>query len=80
MKTRWPRFRSSGSGCARTHAGVAARMFRVLADERVNIEMIATSEIKISVVVNAKYGELAMRALHDAFLGESGNATTAESV
>jgi len=64
----------------RTHAGVAARMFRVLADERVNIEMIATSEIKISVVVNAKYGELAMRALHDAFLGESGNATTAESV
>ncbi|HEY2525879.1 MAG TPA: aspartate kinase [Candidatus Binataceae bacterium] len=64
----------------RTHAGVAARMFRVLADERVNIEMIATSEIKISVVVNAKYGELAMRALHDAFLGESGNATPAESV
>jgi len=64
----------------RTHAGVAARMFRVLADERVNIEMIATSEIKISVVVNAKYGELAMRALHDAFLGEGGNATPAESV
>ena len=54
----------------RTHAGVAARMFRVLADERINIEMIATSEIKVSVVVNAKYGELAMRALHDAFLGE----------
>jgi aspartate kinase len=64
----------------RSHAGVAARMFRVLADEGVNIEMIATSEIKISVVVNAKYGELAMRALHDAFLGEGSNATTAESV
>lgn len=64
----------------RTHAGVAAQMFRVLADEGVNIEMIATSEIKISVVVNAKYGELAMRALHDAFLGEGSNATPAESV
>jgi len=55
----------------RTHAGVAARMFRVLATEGINIEMIATSEIKISVVVNTKYGELAMRALHDSFLGEA---------
>jgi len=64
----------------RTHAGVAARMFRVLADEGVNIEMIATSEIKISVVVNAKYGELAMRALHDAFLGQGSHAASAESV
>jgi len=54
----------------RTHAGVAARMFQVLAAEGINIEMIATSEIKISVVVNTKYGELAMRALHDAFLGQ----------
>ncbi len=54
----------------RTHAGVAARMFQVLAKEGINIEMIATSEIKISVVVNSKYGELAMRALHDAFLGQ----------
>jgi len=52
----------------RTHAGVAAKMFEVLADERINIEMIATSEIKVSVVVNSKYGELAMRALHDAFV------------
>jgi aspartate kinase len=57
-------------GCGmRTHAGVAARMFEVLARENVNIEMIATSEIKVSVVTNAKYGELAVRALHDAFLG-----------
>jgi aspartate kinase len=64
----------------RTHAGVAARMFRVLADEGVNIEMIGTSEIKISVVVNAKYGELAMRALHDAFLGEGSGAGSPESV
>ncbi|HJU10203.1 MAG TPA: aspartate kinase [Candidatus Binataceae bacterium] len=55
----------------RTHAGVAARMFQVLAAEGINIEMIATSEIKISVVVNTKYGELAMRSLHDAFLGEA---------
>jgi aspartate kinase len=55
----------------RTHAGVAARMFQVLAAEGINIEMIATSEIKVSVVVNAKYGELAMRALHDSFLGAS---------
>jgi aspartate kinase len=52
----------------RTHAGVAARMFEVLAGERINIEMIATSEIKVSVVVGSKYGELAMRSLHDAFV------------
>jgi aspartate kinase len=53
----------------RSHAGVAAKMFKVLADEGINIEMIGTSEIKVSVVVNLKYGELAMRALHDAFIG-----------
>ncbi len=64
----------------RTHAGVAARMFEVLATERVNIEMIATSEIKVSVVVNAKYGELAMRALHDAFVGGAPSAAKAESL
>ncbi|MGC1678804.1 MAG: aspartate kinase [Candidatus Binataceae bacterium] len=64
----------------RTHAGVAARMFEVLATERVNIEMIATSEIKVSVVVNAKYGELAMRALHDAFVGGGASAAKAESL
>jgi aspartate kinase len=55
-------------------------MFKVLAAEGVNIEMIATSEIKVSVVVNAKYGELAMRALHDAFLGNGSNAAKAETV
>ncbi len=64
----------------RTHAGVAATMFKVLAAEGVNIEMIATSEIKVSVVVNAKYGELAMRALHDAFLENSINTAKAEMV
>jgi aspartate kinase len=53
------------------HAGVAGTMFRVLADEGINIQMINTSEIKISVVVDEKYTELACRALHDAFaLGE----------
>ena len=64
----------------RTHAGVAATMFKVLAAEGINIEMIATSEIKVSVVVNSKYGELAMRALHDAFLGNGTNAAGAETV
>ena len=52
----------------RTHAGVAARMFDVLSREGVNIQMISTSEIKISVVIDAKYVELAQRALHDAFV------------
>jgi aspartate kinase len=52
----------------RTHAGIAARMFEVLAQEGINIQMISTSEIKISVVVDAKYAELAVRALHDAFI------------
>lgn len=54
----------------RTHAGVAAKMFEVLAKEGINIEMISTSEIKISVVVDAKYTELAVRVLHDAFVGK----------
>lgn len=57
----------------RTHAGVAAKMFEVLAREGVNIEMISTSEIKISVVVKAKYMELAVRALHDAFIEKQGH-------
>ena len=58
----------------RTHAGVAAKMFEVLARENINIEMISTSEIKISVVIGAKYTELAVRALHDAFIGKQGNS------
>ena len=53
----------------RTHAGVAAKMFEVLAQEGINIEMISTSEIKISVVIDAKYTELAVRVLHKAFIG-----------
>jgi aspartate kinase len=51
----------------RSHAGVAARMFRVLAQEGINIKVITTSEIKISVLIDRKYMELAVQALHDAF-------------
>jgi aspartate kinase len=51
----------------RSHAGVAAKMFTALAQENINIMMISTSEIKISVVIEAKYGELAARVLHKAF-------------
>ena len=56
----------------RTHAGVAAKMFEVLAREGINIEMISTSEIKISVVIDAKYAELAVRVLHEAFIEKQG--------
>ena len=55
----------------RSHAGVAASMFEVLAREGINIQMISTSEIKISVVIDAKYGELAVRALHAALVERS---------
>src|SRR5437764_241437 len=51
----------------RTHAGIASQMFRTLAEEGINIQMISTSEIKISVVIDEKYMELAVRALHKAF-------------
>jgi len=51
----------------RNHAGIAGKMFKTLANENINIQMISTSEIKISVVVEDKYMELAVRALHQAF-------------
>ena len=51
----------------RSHAGVAATMFKALSSENVNIKVIATSEIKISVLIDRKYMELAVQALHDAF-------------
>ena len=51
----------------RSHAGVAAKMFKVLADEGINIQLITTSEIKITVVVEERYLELAVRSLHSAF-------------
>ena len=56
----------------RSHAGVAAKMFETLAGEGINIEMISTSEIKISVVIELSKGEQAVRAVHDAFLGAHG--------
>jgi aspartate kinase len=51
----------------RSHAGIASQMFRALAAENINIRMISTSEIKISVVIDEKYAELAVRTLHAAF-------------
>ena len=51
----------------RSHAGVASQMFKALRDEGINIKVITTSEIKISVLVDRKYMELAVQALHDAF-------------
>ncbi len=51
----------------RSHAGIASQMFEILANEGINIRMISTSEIKISVVVDEKYLELGVRALHSGF-------------
>jgi aspartate kinase len=51
----------------RSHAGVASKMFRTLSEEGINIQMISTSEIKVSVLIDEKYLELAVRALHKAF-------------
>ena len=52
----------------RSHSGVAGRMFELLAGEGINIQMISTSEIKISVVIDEKYAELALRVLHRGFI------------
>ena len=51
----------------KSHSGVAAKMFEVLAKENINIRLISTSEIRISCVVEEKYSELAVRVLHTAF-------------
>jgi len=51
----------------RSHVGIASQMFRTLSEESINIQMISTSEIKISVLIDEKYMELAVRALHKAF-------------
>jgi aspartate kinase len=59
----------------RSHVGLASRMFKALADEGINIQMISTSEIKIAVVIDEKYLELAVRVLHKAFeLDKGGDA------
>ena len=56
----------------RSHAGVAGKMFKLLADEGINLQVISTSEIKVSCLIEAKYAELAVRVLHDGFgLGDS---------
>jgi aspartate kinase len=55
----------------RSHVGIASQMFRTLSEEGINIQMISTSEIKISVLIDEKYMELAVRALHKAFDMES---------
>ena len=57
----------------RSHSGVASKMFSALAKEGINIKMISTSEIKISCIIDAKYTELAVRSLHDAFELGKGN-------
>ncbi|HVN84712.1 MAG TPA: aspartate kinase [Candidatus Binatia bacterium] len=62
----------------RSHAGVASTMFQVLANESINIQMISTSEIKVSVVIDAKYAELAVRVLHEALV-ERGAAAGARA-
>ncbi|HEE0025794.1 TPA: ACT domain-containing protein, partial [Campylobacter jejuni] len=51
----------------KSHSGVASKAFKALADEGINIGMISTSEIKISMIVHEKYGELAVRALHECY-------------
>jgi len=56
----------------RNHAGVAQKMFHLLAKENINIMMISTSEIKVSVVIEEKYTELAVRVLHEGFGLENG--------
>jgi aspartate kinase len=59
----------------RSHVGLASKMFKALAGEGINIQMISTSEIKIAVVIDEKYVELAVRVLHKAFELEKGPET-----
>jgi aspartate kinase len=51
----------------KSHSGVAAKAFSVMAQNNINIQMISTSEIKISMIIDEKYGELAIRTLHEAY-------------
>lgn len=60
------------------HAGVATKMFNVLAEEQINIQLISTSEIKVSVVIEEKYAELAVRALHSAFVDDGAKEPVSE--
>jgi aspartate kinase len=62
----------------RNHSGIASTMFQVMANEGINIMMIATSEIKVSCIIAEKYTELAVRALHSAFALDKANQPTEE--
>ncbi|AGF79417.1 aspartate kinase [Desulfocapsa sulfexigens DSM 10523] len=64
----------------RNHSGIASTMFRVLSNEGINISMISTSEIKVSCVIEEKYTELAVRALHDAFELDKENLPEEENI
>lgn len=64
----------------RNHSGIASTMFHILAKEGINIMMISTSEIKISCIVEEKYTELAVRALHEAFALDRENIPLSEEV
>ena len=64
----------------RNHSGIASTMFNVLAKEGINISMISTSEIKVSCIIEDKYTELAIRALHDAFELDKDNVPEQESI
>ena len=59
----------------RSHSGIASKMFKVLSEEGINIEMISTSEIKVSCIIDDKYTELAVRVLHKAFDLDKVNVT-----
>lgn len=59
----------------RSHSGIASKMFNTLAAEGINIQMISTSEIKVSCVIDDKYTELAVRVLHDSFGLDKGQTT-----
>ncbi|PIE58383.1 MAG: aspartate kinase [Desulfobulbus propionicus] len=63
----------------RNHSGVASTMFQILSKEGINVEMVSTSEIKVSCIIDEKYTELAVRALHDAFALEKDNIPTEEA-
>jgi len=60
----------------RSHVGLASKMFQTLANERINIQMISTSEIGTSCVIEEKYAELAVRTLHDTFALSHERTTT----
>ena len=64
----------------RNHSGIASTMFQILANEGINMEMVSTSEIKVSCVVAEKYTELAVRALHDAFALDKDNMPVEEEL